>query len=153
MKHEAYLTSPYKYMKIEERAFAPRENEEITTNLETGEMFVMKRIAKNKIVTHDALVYAKLFQESIHQLCSLGAASLKILLYSIANVKPFSETVVLNGPDVMLYCNISKSSFYDGVIELLDRKILCKKLGSNIEFWFDPNIFFNGNRIKACNKL
>ena len=23
MKHEAYLTSPYKYMKIEERAFVP----------------------------------------------------------------------------------------------------------------------------------
>lgn len=152
MKYEAYLTSPYKYMKIEDRAFVPRANEEITTNLETGEMFVMKRIAKNKIVPHDSLVYAKVFQESIHQLCSLGAASLKILLYSIANVKPFSEIVVLNGPDVMLFCNISKSSFYDGVIELLDNKVFCKKLGSNIEFWFDPNIFFNGNRIKVYKK-
>jgi hypothetical protein len=139
-------------MKIEERAFVPRENEEITTNLETGEMFVMSKIAKNKIVTHDSLVYAKFFQESIHQLCSLGTSSLKILLYSIANVKPFAEIIVLNGPDVMLFCNISKSSFYDGVTELLDRKVLCKKLGSNIEFWFDPNIFFNGNRVKVYKK-
>lgn len=152
MKHEAYLSSPYKYMKIEDRVFVPRENEEITTNLETGEMFVMSKIAKNKIVPHDSLTYTKFFQDSIHQLCSLGNSSLKILLYSIANVKPFAEVIVLNGPDVMLFCNISKSSFYDGVIELLDRKVLCKKLGSNIEFWFDPNIFFNGNRVKVYKK-
>ena len=152
MKHEAYLSSPYKYMNIEERAFIPKNADEITTNLETGEMFVMKRIPKDRIVPHDALVYTKFFQDSIHQLCSLGNSSLKILLYSIANVKPFSETVVLNGPDVMLFCGISKSSFYDGIIELLDKKIFCKKLGSNIEFWFDPNIFFNGNRIKVYNK-
>ena len=152
MKHESYLTSPYKYMNIEERVFVPRKNEEITTNLETGEMFVMSRIDKNKTVIHDSLVYTKLFEDSIHQLCSLGNSSLKILLYSIADVKPFSETVVLNGPDVMLFCGISKSSFYDGVIELLDKKIFCKKLGSSIEFWFDPNIFFNGSRIKVYNK-
>lgn len=152
MKHEAYLTSPYKYMSIEDKSFVPRKNEEITTNLETGEMFVISRIEKNKIITHDSLVYTKFFQESIHQLCSLGNSSLKILLYSIANVKPFSEIIVLNGADVMLFCGISKSSFYDSITELLDRKIFSKKLGSNIEFWFDPNIFFNGNRIKVYKK-
>lgn len=149
MKHDAYFESPYKYMNIEERAYVTKHGEEITTNLETGELFVMKKIANNKIVMHDSLVYTKLFQDSIHQLCSLGSGSLKILLYAMSTVKPLSELVVLNGPDVMLYCNIGKTSFYDGIIELLDKRILCKKLGSSIEFWFDPNVFFNGNRIKA----
>jgi hypothetical protein len=148
MKHEAYFESPYKYMNIEERAYVTKENEEITTNLTTGELFVMKKIASNKTVIHDSLVYTKVFQDSIHQLCSLSSASLKILLYAIATVKPLSETVVLNGPDVMLFCNIGKTSFYEGVTELLDRRIICKKLGSSIEFWFDPNIFFNGNRTR-----
>lgn len=148
MKHESYFESPYKYMKIEERAYVTKENEEITTNLTTGELFVMKKIAENKTVMHDSLIYTKVFQESIHQLMGLSSGALKILLYAMATVRPLSEIVVLNGPDVMLFCKIGKTSFYEGITELLDKKILCKKLGSSIEFWFDPNIFFNGNRTK-----
>jgi hypothetical protein len=151
MKHEAYFESPYKYMNIDERFYTTKENEELTTNMETGEMFVMRRIAKDKKLLHDSLVYTKLFQDSIRQLCALSGPAIKILMYAMATVKPMSETVILNGPDVMLFCNIGKSSFYDGTIELLDKRIICKKLGSNIEFWFDPNVFFNGNRVKACS--
>jgi hypothetical protein len=152
MKYESYLESPYRYLNIGEKAYVTKSGEEITTNLNTGEMFVMKRISGNKIVMHDSRVYTKLFQESIHQLCSMGSGALKVLLYAMATVKPLSETVVLNGPDVMIFCGIGKSSFYDSITELLDKKVLCKKLGSSIEFWYDPNVFFNGNRIRMVSK-
>lgn len=152
MKHEAYLDSPYRYLNIKEKAYVTKSGEEVTTNLNTGEMFVLKKISGNKLIMHDSLVYTKLFQDSIHQLCSMGSGSLKILLYAMATVKPLSETIVLNGPDVMLFCGIGKSTFYDGIIELLDKRILCKKLGSSIEFWYDPNVFFNGNRIRMVSK-
>jgi hypothetical protein len=148
MKHDAYFDNPYKYMNIEERAYVAKTGEEITANVQTGELFVMKKIAGNKVVMHDSRVYTKIFQESVHQLCTLSTGSWRIFMYALATIKPLSETVVLNSPDVMLFCNIGKTSFYDGIIELLDKKILCKKLGSSIEFWFDPNIFFNGNRVK-----
>ena len=148
MKHEAYFESPYKFMGFEERYFTPKENEQITTDVNTGELYSMRKIPKDKKIMHDSLVYTKLFQDSIHQLCGLGGSALKILLYAAATVKPLSQLVVLNGPDVTLFCGIGKSSFYDGMNELLDKKIICKKLGSNIEFWFDPNIFFNGNRLR-----
>lgn len=148
MRHESYLESPYKYRNIDERIFTTKENEELTTNMDTGEMFVIKRVSKDKRILHDSLVYTKLFQDSVRQLCELGSPAMKVLLYSMAMVKPLSELVILNGPDVMLYCNIGKTSFYDGLMELLDKKILSKKLGSTIEFWFDPNIFFNGNRTR-----
>jgi len=148
MKHEAYFESPYRYMGLEERFLTPKENEQITTDVNTGEMYSLRKIPKDKKIMHDSLVYTKIFQDSIHQLCSLSAPSLKILLYAMATVKPLSETVVLNGPDVTLFCDIGKSSFYDGMEDLLDKKIICKKLGSTIEFWFDPNVFFNGNRVR-----
>jgi hypothetical protein len=148
MRHEAYLKSPYRYMNIEERIFTTKENEELTTNMDTGELFVIKRVSKDKKVMHDSLVYTKLFQDSVRQLCELSSPGVKVLLYGMAMVKPLSEVVILNGPDVMLFCNIGKTSFYDGITELLDKRILSKKLGSSIEFWFDPNIFFNGNRAR-----
>lgn len=148
MKHEAYFKSPYKYLNIEERAFTTKEGEELTTNLETGEIFTIRRVAKDKRVLHDSLVYTKVFQDSIRQMCQLSSSAVKVMLYAMATVKPLSEIVVLNGPDVMLFCGISKTSAYEGTIELLDKKIISKKLGSNIEFWFDPNVFFNGNRVK-----
>jgi predicted DNA-binding transcriptional regulator AlpA len=152
MKYEAYLDSPYRYKSIGEKAYVTKSNEEVTTNLNTGEMFVLKKIANNKLIMHDSLVYTKLFQDSIPQLCSMGSGAIKVLLYAMATVKPLSETVVLNGPDVMLFCGIGKSTFYDSIIELLDKKVLCKKLGSSIEFWYDPNVFFNGNRIRMVSK-
>jgi hypothetical protein len=43
---------------------------------------------------------------------------------------------------------MSVGSVYEGVKGLLDKDVVRKKLGSSIEFWFDPNIFFNGNRVK-----
>lgn len=152
MKHEAYFESPYKYLNIEDRIFAPKEGEEMTTNIETGELYVMRKVAKDKRILHDSLVYTKLFQDSIHQMCELSSSALKVMLYAMATVRPLSETVVLNSPDVMLFCRISKTSVYEGTMELLDKRIISKKLGSNIEFWFDPNVFFNGNRIKVLNK-
>jgi hypothetical protein len=149
MKHEAYFTSPYTYIGIKERSYVTKEGSEITVNPTTGEMYTFSKIPKNKTELDDSLVYTKVFQDSIHQLCSLSNSTLKVLLYAIATVRPFSELVVLNGPDVQLFCGIGKSSFYDSVTELLDKKIISKKLGSSIEFWFDPNVFFNGNRVKV----
>jgi hypothetical protein len=78
--------------------------------------------------------------------------ALKIVLYAMSTVKPLQEVVILNSADVCLMCDIAPSTFYNNVYDLLDRKIISRKLGSSIEFWFDPNIFFNGKRIKVCKK-
>jgi hypothetical protein len=53
----------------------------------------------------------------------------------------------------MLQCDISQASYYNGIKELVKEKIIAKKLGSSIEYWLNPNIFFNGNRLKLKNRL
>lgn len=148
MKHEAYFESPYRLRNIEERMFTTREDETLTVDPESGQYYTMRRIAKDKKLLHDGLVYTKLFQDTILFLTRLSGSGLKVMLYAMATVKPLSETVILNIPDVALFCDLSNSSCYTAIGELLDKKLISRKLGSNIEFWFDPNVFFNGNRLR-----
>lgn len=148
MKHEAYFESPYRLRNIEERMFTTREDETLTVDPESGQYYTMRKIAKDKKLLHDGLVYTKLFQDSILFLARLSGSGLKVMLYAMATVKPLSETVILNIPDVALFCDLSNSSCYTAIGELLDKKLISRKLGSNIEFWFDPNVFFNGNRLR-----
>ena len=148
MKHEAYFESPYRLRNIEERMFTTREDETLTVDPESGQYYTMRKIAKDKKLLHDGLVYTKLFQDTILFLTRLSGSGLKVMLYAMATVKPLSETVILNIPDVALFCDLSNSSSYTAIGELLDKKLISRKLGSNIEFWFDPNVFFNGNRLR-----
>ena len=131
--------------------YTTKEDESLTVDPETGQYYAIRKVAKDKRVIHDSLVYTKLFQDRVHLLYDLNYASLKILIYAMATVKPFSEVVVLNPPDVKIVCGVGSSTFYDSINYLLNSKILSKKLGSTIEFWFDPNIFFNGNRVSVMS--
>lgn len=151
-KHEEYLNSPYKILNVEERMFTTKEDERLTIDPETGEYFTMRKVSKDKKILHDSMAYTKLFAENVKILMTLSPSAVKVLLYGMATVKPLSEVVVLNGPDVCLFCEIGSSTFNNAIYELLSAKVLSRKLGSSIQFWFDPNIFFNGNRVKMIKK-
>lgn len=149
-KHEEYLNSPFTFHKIEERLFTTRDDETLTINPDTGEYYVMRKVAKDKKILHDSLTYTKLFVDSAKRLMSLSPSALKVLVYGMVTAKPVSLSVILNPSDVCLFCEIGISSYNNAIYELLTSKIIAKKLGSSIEFWFDPNVFFNGNRLRVC---
>jgi hypothetical protein len=49
----------------------------------------------------------------------------------------------------MVNCGIkSETTIKTAITELVDEKILARKLGSTIEFWVNPNVYFNGNRLR-----
>jgi len=151
-KHEEYLNSPYKMNGIVERAYTTKTDETLTVDPETGQMYTMKKVSQNKRVLHDGMVYSKLFQESVSMLMDLSHPSLRIILYAMSVVRPLSESVMLHAPDVCVACGMAEKTFYNNLMELLDKRILSRKLGSSIEFWFDPNLFFNGNRVKVSDQ-
>ena len=150
-KYEEYLNSPYKIESIEERSYVTKSDETLILDPNTGEYFTMKKVAKNKTVMNDELIYTKLFHSSFSVLIGLSNPALRIMLYAMVNVRPLQLIVILNIPDVAIACDLATSTIYNAIYELLDKKILSKKLGSSIEFWFDPNIFFNGNRLRLVN--
>jgi hypothetical protein len=147
-KYEEYLNSPYKLTGIEERSFMTKSDETLILDPETGEYYTMKKVAKDKTILNDELIYTKLFHENFNKLMSLSNPSIRIMLYAMTNVRPIQQTVMLNIPDVAIACNLANSTVYNCIYELLDCKMLSKKLGSNIDYWFDPNVFFNGNRLR-----
>ena len=151
-KYEEYLYGPYKMNGLVERFYIPKRGEKITMDPETGQLYAMKKIDKDKSILHDELSYTKLFQSGIGVLLDLPTPALKMLLYAMSTVKPLSETVIIHGPDVCAACKIANGTFYNNLYELLDRKIISRKLGSSIEFWFDPNVFFNGNRVRVTGQ-
>jgi hypothetical protein len=148
-KHEEYLYSPYKINGVSEKMYMTKSDETLTINPETGEYYTMRKVGQNKNILHDELIYTKLFQSGVNSIMDMSHSSLKILLYAMSIVRPLSEIVVLHSSDVCEACKIAEKTFYNNLLELLDKKILSRKMGSSIEFWFDPNIFFNGNRINV----
>lgn len=147
--HESYLESPFRILGIEERHFVTKESEEILQLTDGDDLYAVRRIPKNKMQLHDSMTYTKLFQDSFKSFMNLSPAALKILLYSMCNVRPLSKVTILHAPDLMLNCLIkSEATIKTAITELVDEKILARKLGSTIEFWINPNIYFNGNRIR-----
>ena len=152
MKREAYINNPYKIEGVDERIYTTKEDETLTIDPETGQYYSMRKLGKNSKVLHDSLIYTKLFHSSLSKVVKLSPPAMKLLFYSMCHIRTFSEIVVLNPPDCSVACGIAVGTVYDGVKNLLENDIIRKKLGSNIEFWFDPNVFFNGNRVKVLNK-
>ena len=152
-KHEEYINSPYSLSGIKERLYTTKDDETLTVDPETGQYYTVRKVSKDKKVLHDELVYTKLFHGNMGQFMELPHSSFKVLMYAMCTVRAMSQVVVLNAADVCLACGMGNSTFYNAVYDLLNRKILSKKLGSSIEFWFDPNVFFNGNRIRISKQV
>lgn len=147
--HEAYLDSPFKVLGIEERHFVTKESEEILQLTDGDDLYAVRRIPKNKTQLHDSATYTKLFQDGFKAFMGLSPAALKIAIYSMCHVRPLAKVTILNPPDLMLNCGIkSETTIKTAITELVNEKILARKLGSTIEFWVNPNIYFNGNRLR-----
>lgn len=125
-KHEEYLNSPYKMNGIVERAYTTKTDETLTVDPETGQMYTMKKVSQNKRVLHDGMVYSKLFQESVSMLMDLSHPSLRIILYAMSVVRPLSESVMLHAPDVCVACGMAEKTFYNNLMELLDKNTVQK---------------------------
>lgn len=147
-KHEEYLYSPYKMNGLKERVFTTRSDETLTVDPDNGQYYAIRKVSKDKRMLHDELVYSKLFVDSLSQLMDLSPSGLKLMIYAMCRVRPLSQIIILTEEDACEVCGFSISSFWNAVYELLGKKIISRKLGSKIEFWFDPNIFFNGNRLR-----
>lgn len=146
---EAYLDSPFRVLGIEEKSFVTKESEEILQLTDGDDLYAVRRIPRSKVHMHDSMTYTKLFQDGFKSFMNLSPAALKIILYAMCHIRPLSKVVILHVPDLTVNCGIkSTTTISSAITELVDEKILARKLGSSIEFWINPNVFFNGNRLR-----
>jgi hypothetical protein len=148
-KYESYLNSPFRVQGIESRQYVQKVDERLWVDPETSEMYSVKKVPKNREQLSDTMPYTKLFVDNRSILLKLSGTGLRVLVYGICIIRPLSQTVVLNTPDIQVETGIaSPNTIRAAISELIEAGIIAQKLGSNIEFWVNPNIFFNGNRLR-----
>lgn len=148
-KYESYLNSPFRVEGVETRQYIQKVDEKLWVDPETSELYSVKKVPKNREQLNDTMTYTKLFVDSRSILLKLSGTGLKVLVYGICIIRPLSQTVVLNIPDIQVETGISSpNTIRTAISELIEAGIVAQKLGSNIEFWVNPNIFFNGNRLR-----
>lgn len=150
-KYESYFTNPFKVNGLISRQFVPKVKEELVVDPNSGEMYTIKKVPKSAEQLHDPAVYTKVYQDQLEVLVKLSPASMKIVMYMICNMRPLSDSIVLSVPDLKVALDIkSDATIRSSIMELMDASIIAQELGSSIKFWINPNIFFNGNRVKLA---
>lgn len=146
---QAFLKNPFKVEGITTINYITKVDEKVVIDSETGEAFTMKKIPKNSMHDHDGLPYVKVFQDKTNLLLELPTPSLKLFIYALGVARPITDLVFLNIHDCMVSCGFkSATSYREGIKGLIEANIIAKKSGSNMEFWINPNVFFNGNRLR-----
>ena len=149
-ENSAYMENPFKIEGVVEISYTPKVNENIVIDPESGEMYTMRKLPKNyQNQKHDPLTYTKYFQGTCNRIMELPTPSLKMFIYAMDRLKPLQETVFLHSDDCMVVCGFkSVTSYREGIRGLIDQKIIARKIGSNMEYWINPNVLFNGNRLR-----
>lgn len=148
-KYESYLHSPFRIIGLEEKHFLTKQNEEVWQLKDGDDLYAVRKIPKNKLTLTDTSAYTKLFNDNLKDLMKLSGTGLRLLIYGMCTIRPLSQTVVYHIPDIQVATGIaSANTIRTAVSELIENKIIAQKLGSNMEYWINPNVFFNGNRLR-----
>lgn len=109
-----------------------------TTNVKMV-MSIQKRVDADKFV--------KLYIDKVERFLDLSTPGKKVLKYIWGRLKPNSDELYVNIPDMMEEIGWEQSNqAYRGLMELCNAEVIAK--GKNTGFFFiNPTIFFNGDRM------
>ena len=107
----------------------------------------------------DTEEYVKVYTMNLGMMFDLSSAAMRILNIVMRAMQKHSinkDTLYLNldrANEISKNMNnkgIAKASFYNGIKELIDRKIIAKSVDTNL-FFINPNVIFNGDRVTFMN--
>lgn len=117
-------------------------------DMDTGEETIIQEMGEHLIFEKDSREYRKVYVEALPTIANLSSAGLKVWCYVLARLIAKKDEIGINLDDCMEYTGYkTRANIYTGIINLLENKMLFKKVGSGVYF-ININIFFNGNRIK-----
>jgi hypothetical protein len=148
---EAYIESPFRIEGINER-FIHKKSKMVhaqhIVDTVTGEALPIYTPEQSIKKINDQKIFAKVFKEASDVILSLTDSTKSLFLYCASHLQMNKDTVWLSPDDCIKHCRFSKGTYYKCLVELIDKKVLARKLGSYLEYWVNPNIMFNGSRIK-----
>ena len=121
-----------------------KEVEEFITK--DGEYKRYQELGTEIIKNIDAKKYVKLYIEELDNIKDLSTAGLKVLCYIFKNIGIKKDDISIVLSDCMEFTGYkSKVNVYNGIIELLDKKIIFRRVGSG-NYFININSFYNGHR-------
>lgn len=146
----SYEESPFSPEGIVERIYLLKEDEQEIFNDKTGEIFLVRKVPKNKQVKHDSASYTKLFRGEI-KIKDFSIPAFNLFYFICSALKPNQKEVIIE-EDIFLsemgYSKGSKRLYYKALTELIDKKILAKKARALRTYWINMNVIYNGDRTK-----
>ena len=150
---EVFRNSPFTIAGIESRNRISIAKGHVVSDVNTGELFDMRRLAKTETIDVDVLSYTKVYHNSLKSVADFSIPALKLWCFILQTIKPTKYAFEINFKDAQEFSGYkSLPNIYKGIIELLDRGFIAKSVGRNM-FFLNPNYYFNGDRLKNYNKL
>lgn len=101
----------------------------------------------------DESEFLKLYTKNVRAIFDLKPTTQRVLQYLMVELQktPNADAIYLAWMDAQDYfsehdLSVSKASFHRALKELLEKGFLAESTRVNM-FWFNPNLFFNGNRM------
>ena len=107
----------------------------------------------------DESEFMKIYTKNIKSIFDLKPSTQRVLQYLLTELQktPNADAIYLAWLDADRYfseldVNISRSSFQRSLKELLLKGFIAESTRTSM-FWFNPNLFFNGNRMTFINEF
>lgn len=151
----AHAKNPCPLSDIVLKEVKPKSFEFETVNTDTGETYLSRPFIKGSQVVKDERIYVKLFKESILSIGDMSIPALKLFTYVAHNLVKDKDYVRIEVMEFLQAFGYSKSentgrinttNYYRGLMELIEKGILFRKLGDDNVFWINADVMFNGKR-------
>lgn len=118
---------------------------------DTGEIlhdYDVEKRADGDYVHYDKAKFTKVYHDQMDAVKRFSTTGLKVLFYIFKVLPVNQDHFTIHVKECMDFCDFStRTSVYKGLEELLKNNAINRKVG-NLEFWINPNGFFNGSRVK-----
>jgi hypothetical protein len=145
---ESYLSNPSKVLdKDLKKLHFVKKGEVGEFITEDGELTKYQKLGDEITTVIDSKEYRKLYKEELVVIKELSTAGLKVLCYVLNNIGVKKDDIAIHLQDCMEFTGYkSKVNIYNGISDLLDKKLLFRKVGSG-NYFINVNSFYNGKRI------
>lgn len=146
----AYDRNPIVIDGIYDRESRKVPGERIVVDEETGEVFAMKPAIKSGGKFYkDHRSYRKVYVETLKEVKDLSVPAFRILCFILYTMIKDTDEVRIHPAQVMNFCGYkSMTQYYMGILDLLNKKFIFRKVDDKTAYFINVNVFFNGNRLK-----
>lgn len=143
---EQYAVNPVSVEGIVERSILSKGDVVRMVTSEGEEQFV-QTLGSQQFVQHDPVPYVKVFTNALNLIKDFTSPEMKVWCFISSILVPKSDSIILNISDCKDFTGYtSDANIYKGIIGLLDKKVIFRKIG-NSNYFINVNMFFNGKRI------